>query len=230
MIVVGDTGAAPLPSALSLPTVTPAQPPAADESPPRTHQHVLVVGWNGLGRQFLTGWSQLATEGSTVEVVFDAALVDESAIDLPEEVRDVVVLTPVADRSGEVSGRATAEITTIVLLAYRDHLPPEEVDSRTLLELVTLRRDLARRGIEPPRLVIELMDLGNSSLAQVRPSDDVLVTPAIGEPTGRAVDRPAGSTSRLPRPVRNRRSLDPPRRRRTARAVRLGHDARHRGE
>lgn len=179
LIVVGDTGAAALPSSLPLPTVIPASPPVADEPHPGAHQHVLVVGWNGFGRQFLTGWAQLATEGSTVEVVFDAALVDESAIDLPEEVRDVVVLTPVADRSGEVSGRATAEITTIVLLAYRDHLPPEEVDSRTLLELVTLRRDLARRGIETPRLVIELMDLGNASLAQVRASDDVLVTPAM---------------------------------------------------
>jgi K+/H+ antiporter YhaU regulatory subunit KhtT len=179
LVVVGDTPAAPLTSLLPVPTVTPAPLLTADEPRPGTHQHVLVVGWNGLGRQFLTGWSQLATEGSTVEVVFDAALVDESAIDLPEEVRDVVVLTPVADRSGEVAGRATAEITTIVLLAYRDHLPPEEVDSRTLLELVALRRDLARRGIEPPRLVIELMDLGNASLAQVRPSDDVLVTPAM---------------------------------------------------
>jgi len=48
-----------------------------------------------------------------------------------------------------------------------------------LLELVTLRRDLARRGIDVPRLVIELSDLGNASLVQPRPTDDVLVTPAM---------------------------------------------------
>ena len=179
LVVVADTGAGPLPSQLSPPAVIPAPPLTRAEHQPGTRQHVLVVGWNGLGRQFLAGWAQMATEGSTLEVVFDAALLDESAIDLPDVVKDFVVLTPVADRSEEVSDRATAEITTIVLLAYRDHLPPDEVDSRTLLELMTLRRDLARRGIEVPRVVIELMDLGNASLAQVRPTDDVLVTPAM---------------------------------------------------
>ena len=36
-------------------------------------QHVLVIGWNGLGRALLTGWATSADEGSTVEVVFDPA-------------------------------------------------------------------------------------------------------------------------------------------------------------
>ena len=183
LVVVRDTGVAPVRSSMSasFPEPAPSSSPAliGSESQHVTEQHVLVVGWNGLGRQLLTGWAQTATAGSTVEVVYDAALVDESAIDLPDDMVHSVVLTPVADRSGEVSGRATAAITAIVLLAYRDHLPSEEVDSRTLLELVTLRRDLARRGIDLPRLVIELTDLGNASLVEPRPTDDVLVTPAM---------------------------------------------------
>lgn len=182
LVVVRDTGVAPVRSSAPSPAPEPPSPSPVllgPETPHATEQHVLVVGWNGLGRQLLTGWAQTASAGSTVEVVYDAALVDESAIDLPDDMVHPVVLTPVADRSGEVSGRATAAITAIVLLSYRDHLPPEEVDSRTLLELVTLRRDLARRGLDVPRLVIELTDLGNTSLADVRPTDDVLVTPAM---------------------------------------------------
>ncbi len=179
VVVVGDSSAPSDLSEFDQPAFVATQSSVSDAPHTATDQHVLIVGWNGLGRQLLAGWSQTATANSTVEVVFDANLVDESAIDLPDGLRRDVVLTPVVDRSDTVTGRATASITTVVLLAYGDTLPPEEVDSRTLLELMMLRRDLARRDLDTPRLVVELMDLGNASLAHVRPTDDVLVTPAM---------------------------------------------------
>jgi hypothetical protein len=158
-------------------------------------QHVLVVGWSGLGPPLLTGWAMSAAAGSTVEVVFDPRVIDQDDIDVPDLGDISVVLNP---RSGDVTtlGRRVApRITAIVLLAYRDHLPPQEVDSRTLLELMTLRRDLDGRP-ESPRLVIELTDPGNSGLADVSGVDEVIVTPAtasrilaqlVDDPVRRAV-------------------------------------------
>ncbi len=159
-------------------------------------QHVLVIGWNGLGRPLLTGWATSANEGSTVEVVFDPRVIDEGDIDVADLDDISIVLTPIADGDGTVSKRANAENTAIVLLAYRDHLLPNEVDSRTLLELMTLRRDLASRRLPMPRLVIEMSDPGNARLAAVRATDEVIVTPSMAsrivaqladDPTRRAV-------------------------------------------
>ena len=143
-----------------------------------TH-HVLVVGWSGLGRPLLSGWAMSAGSGSTVEVVFDPRLIDEGDIDVPDLGEIPVVLTPFAGDIVTMDRRVAPQITVIVLLAYRDHLPPQEVDSRTLLELMTLRRDLENRRQTMPRLVIELTDPGNAPLADVRGSDEVFVTPAM---------------------------------------------------
>jgi hypothetical protein len=159
-------------------------------------QHVLVIGWNGLGQPLLSGWAPSANEGSTVEVVFDPRVIDEGDIDVPDLAGISIVLTPIADGDGTVSKRANADNTAIVLLAYRDHLPAKEVDSRTLLELMTLRRDLDSRGLPMPRLVIELTDPANARLADVRATDEVIVTPSMAsrivaqladDPTRRAV-------------------------------------------
>ncbi len=143
-----------------------------------TH-HVLVVGWSGLGRPLLSGWAMSAGSGSTVEVVFDPRLIDEGDIDVPDLGEIPVVLTPFAGDIVTMDRRVAPQITVIVLLAYRDHLPPQEVDSRTLLELMTLRRDLENRRQTMPRLVIELTDPANAPLADVRGSDEVFVTPAM---------------------------------------------------
>ncbi len=127
----------------------------------------------------LSGWAMSAGSGSTVEVVFDPRVIDEGEIDVPDLGEIPVVLTPFAGDIVTMDRRVAPQITAIVLLAYRDHLPPQEVDSRTLLELMTLRRDLENRRQTMPRLVVELTDPGNAPLADVRGSDEVFVTPAM---------------------------------------------------
>jgi len=144
-----------------------------------TTQHVLIVGWSGLGRPLLAGWAMSAGSGSTIELVYDPRLIGADQIDVPDLGGIPVTLTPVAGDAATMSRRVGAETTAIVLLAYRDHLPPEEVDSRTLLELVTIRNDLEARDESVPRLVIELTDPGNAPLADVRGTDEVIVTPAM---------------------------------------------------
>ncbi len=142
-------------------------------------QHVLMVGWSGLGRPLLTGWGMSAGSGSTVEVVYDPRVIEVDDIDVPDLGAIEVTLTSVAGEVATMSRRVASEITAIVLLAYRDHLPPQEVDSRTLLELVTIRHGLETRDESVPRLVIELTDPGNAPLADVRGTDEVIVTPAM---------------------------------------------------
>ena len=42
-----------------------------------------------------------------------------------------------------------ARLTSIVLLGYRTGLSPGEADSRTLLNLLAIKRELAERGLAP---------------------------------------------------------------------------------
>jgi len=155
--------------------------------------HILVIGWSGLGRPLLAGWAMSVASGSTVEVVFDSRLIDEADIDVPNLDGVSIVLTAVADGDRAISERASsAKITTIVLLAYRDHLPSEEVDSRTLLEVMSLRRALERGQLPVPRLVIELLDPGNAALADATGVDEVVVTTDLASRVlAQLVDDPA---------------------------------------
>lgn len=146
---------------------------------PAATQHVLVVGWSGLGRPLLAGWALSAGAGSSVEVIFDPRVIDIDDIDVADLGGIAVVLTPFAGDLVTDRSRVGPETTAIALLAYRDHLPPQEVDSRTLLELMSLRRELEHRVQPMPRLVIELTDAGNAPLADVRGIDEVIVTPAM---------------------------------------------------
>ncbi len=161
-----------------------------------TTQHVLVVGWSGLGRPMLEGWAMSARPGSTVEVVFDPRVIDEGEIDVPELAGISVVLRSHDGGASAGGARVAPDVTTIALLAYRDHLETDEVDSRALLELMKLRRELTARVGAMPRLVVELTDAGNAPLAGVVGADEVMVTPdmssrllaqLVDDPSRRAV-------------------------------------------
>jgi ion channel POLLUX/CASTOR len=142
-------------------------------------QHLLVIGWNGRGPDLLQGWAMSTDPASTVEIVFDSRLISVEEIELPELGIASVLLTPAAGGALADTVHATAHVTTIVLLSYDDRLPPGEADSRTLLDLIALGQDFAVSDTEMPRVVAELLDLGNASLASVRGASDVIVTPSM---------------------------------------------------
>ncbi len=142
-------------------------------------QHLLLIGWNGRGPDLLRAWAMSTDPASTVEVVFDSRLISPEEIELPELGIASVLLTPAAGGALADTVHATAHVTTIVLLSYDDRLPAGEADSRTLLDLIALGRDFAASDAEMPRVVAELLDLGNASLASDRGASDVIVTPSM---------------------------------------------------
>ncbi len=116
---------------------------------------------------------------STVEIVFDTRVISADEVEVPELGIASVVLTPAAGGALADTVHATAHVTTIVLLSYGDRLPPGEADSRTLLDLIALTQDFVARDAEMPRVVAELLDLGNAPLARARGAADVIVTPSM---------------------------------------------------
>ena len=196
LIVIADDDEVPVPAQCTFQAGRP--PPASPR--PRLHadsppEHVLIVGWNALGAELLASLEEFAASGSTVEVVYDTRLFDPEDLRLPALDRLDVTLTPDRRATWQMGDRATSHLTSIVLLAYRRPRSSDEADSRTLLTLMMLRRDLAARGGEPPRIVVELLDADNVELARMTGADEYVVSDAI---TSRLITQVAEQPQRRP--------------------------------
>ena len=141
-------------------------------------QHVLIVGWNRLARQLVEELDNSAAPGSTVTVVYDPGHLDG---DVAVSCRNVALtLTPSEVRTVQLADHHAepGALTSILLLAYRHSMSAAEADTRTLLNLMVVRRELGVRKIAPT-VVVELLDAGNIDLAPTHDSDDFVISDAI---------------------------------------------------
>ncbi len=146
----------------------------------RREEHLLIIGWNKMGVQLLAELDKRATTESTVEVVYDPRLFDPDEIDVPQLDGFTVRLTPSRGLTWQVEDAAwSSSLTSIVLLGYRRELSVEEADSRTLLNLMLLRRRLAERDGASPRILVELLDADNVDLPRGTSADDYVISDAI---------------------------------------------------
>ncbi len=142
-------------------------------------QHVLIVGWNSLARQLVEQFDRDAAPGSTVNIVYDPGLLDD-APDAALCSRVELTLTSSSSRTLQLDNEhhRPESLTSILLLAYRHRLTSAEADSRTLLNLRVVRRELADRTLAP-NVVVELRDAGNVDLAPAGSVDDFVISDAI---------------------------------------------------
>ena len=181
LIVIADDDLPPEPasSGLSDRASLPATPEARLRAA-RREEHLLIIGWNALGPPLLAELEEFAEVGSTVEVVYDSGLFDPDELQIPTLQRFDVTLTPSRSATWQLGESAqTSHITSIVLLGYRRGSSDDEGDSRTLLNLMMLRRELATRDGAAPRVIVELLDADDVELARVTGADDYVVSDAI---------------------------------------------------
>ena len=182
LVVVADDGAELVPAAVPLSQTLPTSHRNLAQAELR-QEHFLVIGWNALGLRLLDEWEQFAIPRSTVAIVYDATLLEPDDLGVPDTAGVDVTLIPTNSAPWQLAGMSEAEIsrlTTIVFLGYRRGVTPDEADSRTLLNLLLVRRELEEWQGDAPRVVVELLDVDNVSLATAQGADDYLVSDAIG--------------------------------------------------
>ena len=177
LIVIADDDSPPVRSSGSRRAIaSPSRPPVA----PQPAQHVLMIGWNRLGRHLLEELESTAPAGSAVEVVYDPQLIDEGNVDVSFCRRLAVRSTPSTSAMWHLGDDAeSARLTSIVLLGYRNGSSPGDADSRTLLNLLAIKRELRERGLAP-RVVVQLLDVDSADLAPPTGPDDFVISDAIG--------------------------------------------------
>lgn len=147
-----------------------------DESPP---QHVLVVGWNALAGELLHQLDQVAATGSTATVVYDPRFVDgEPDVSMCENLAVTTTRTTTANLRLAHEHADPRCLTSLLLVSYRRGLNAAQSDSRTLLNLRAIRRELADLGAAPS-VLIELRDTSNADLAAPIGPDDFVVSDAL---------------------------------------------------
>ena len=180
LVLIADDDRDPLPSEAAA-GPSPAQTGSSDradiDEPPV--QHVLVIGWNALAGELLQQLDQGAAPGSTVTVVYDARHVE---VEPDASVcRNLTVTTTPSTTANLRLDRQHPDpqrITSILLVAYRHGLTAAQSDSRTLLNLRAIRRELTDLGIAAS-ILIELRDASNVDLASPIGPDDFVVSDAI---------------------------------------------------
>lgn len=191
------TARAPLPTARTAQTGQAGQTALAPWwQADKLAEHVLIIGWNALGVQLVRYLQEFAAPGSSVEIVYAADIFDPDDVHIATGDDLEVTLTPRRRATWQLGEDARiSRITSIVLLAYRRGTAADEADSRTLLTLMLLRRDLLARGGTSPRIVAELLDTGNIELARMTGADDYVVSDAI---TSRLMTQLAEQPQRRP--------------------------------
>lgn len=106
-----------------------------------------------------------------------------------------VTLHATSDLARLWDGARASQVTSIVLLAHRRGMAPDEADSRTFLTYMLLRRQLDARDGAVPRIVVEPLNADNLALARMTAADDFVVSDAI---TSRLITQLAEQPERRP--------------------------------
>lgn len=142
-------------------------------------EHLLVIGWSPMGRSVLNELGEFLPIGSTVHVLANPELVDTSALAELKFGNAPVTFTPHTGGVDQIAKAASArKFDEIIVLGYRDTVTVAEADSHTMMTMMLLNRlfDEEGNGVEPTRLVAEILDSRKSELARIAAADDLVVS------------------------------------------------------
>ena len=146
----------------------------------RKAEHLLFIGWSSMGRSVLTELATYLPKGSTVHIVaqnrfVDAALFADLSFGANVKVTHAAVTGDIDDLIAAASAKRYDEI---IVLGYRNAISEAEADAQTMLTMLQMNQlfEAAGNGVEPTRLVAEILDSRKAELARVAAVDDLVVS------------------------------------------------------
>jgi hypothetical protein len=152
----------------------------ASKSSKKKPEHLLFIGWSSMGRAVVGELSQFLPTGSTVHIVAEARHVD------PEEMKGLRFGKNIKVTHASVSGdiddllkaASAKKYNEVVILGYREAISEAEADAQTMLTMLQMNQlfEAKGNGVEPTRLVAEILDSRKAELARVASVDDMVVS------------------------------------------------------
>jgi Trk K+ transport system NAD-binding subunit len=159
--------------------VTEAVPPAPSLAamPDERPERILVVGWSSLGPMVVKELDEFMASGTTFDIVVDTAYVDPTTLTDLGLANSTTRVHPT--KAGPEALLALADVDPfdqVIVLGYREHLGVSEADARTLLTLLTLRKAFQGHEGGGVRIVAEVLDRADVSIAVTAGVDDFIVS------------------------------------------------------
>jgi hypothetical protein len=133
-----------------------------------------------MGRAVVTELAQFLPVGSTVHIVAEARHVDPAELKAMKFGKNIKVTF--ASVSGDVDDLIKAasmkKYNEVIILGYREAINEAEADAQTMLTMLQMNQIFAAEGngVEPTRLVAEILDSRKAELASVAAVDDMVVS------------------------------------------------------
>ena len=146
----------------------------------RAPEHLLFIGWSTMGRSVLTELAAYLPKGSTVHIVAQKRFVDDALfadLDFGSQVK-VTHAAVSGDINELIAASAAKKYDEIIVLGYRNAISEAEADAQTMLTMLQMNQlfDVDGNGVEPTRLVAEILDSRKAELARVAAVDDLVVS------------------------------------------------------
>jgi ion channel POLLUX/CASTOR len=152
----------------------------AHKEPVRKPEHLLFIGWSSMGRSVVSELAQFLPKGSTVHIVAEKKHV------APEELKSLKFGSNIKVTHASVSGdideliaaAAAKKYNEVIILGYREAISETEADAQTMLTMLQMNQlfEAKGNGVEPTRLVAEILDSRKTELARVAAADDMVVS------------------------------------------------------
>jgi voltage-gated potassium channel Kch len=149
--------------------------PTAKNNQPR---RIVIAGWSDLGPRVLAELDEFLDSRTTIELLIDPTLVNVA--ELRNQLSTSNVTLEVSELSGgpEIVAARAAEKSfhEVIVLGYRNAMSETDADARTLLTLIAFNQVRQGDDVGPVRIVAELLDQRNTSLADSTGVDDFVVS------------------------------------------------------
>ena len=143
-------------------------------------EHLLVIGWSEMGRSVINELAAFLPKGSTVHILARKSLVAEDQLKSLDFGTNIKVTT--ASVTGDIDDLTAAasarHYDEVIVLGYRNAISEAEADAQTMLTMLQMNRlfEAPNNGVEPTRLVAEILDGRKAEIARVAAVDDLVVS------------------------------------------------------
>jgi voltage-gated potassium channel Kch len=142
-------------------------------------EHLLVIGWSSMGRSVLNELAGYLPAGSSVHIVAQSKFVAASELESLTFGKLKVSFSSVSGDIDELIAAASAKhYDEVIVLGYREAISESEADAQTMLTMLQMNQlfETDGNGVEPTRLVAEILDSRKAELARVAAVDDLVVS------------------------------------------------------
>jgi len=145
-------------------------------------ENLLIIGWSSMGRTVLNELAGFLPKGSAIHIVAQSRYVAEAELaDLKFGDIQVTFASVTGDIDDLIAAAKDKHYDEIIVLGYRNAISESEADAQTMLTMLQMNQLFKAdgNGVEPTRLVAEILDSRKTELARVAAVDDLVVSDSL---------------------------------------------------